>query len=159
MGIFAADPSVVEQFGPYVVSGVIALVGVWLGKLWERRGGTEAWRRDQRLAAYAGMLGSVQGVVAATVDLYQADDARKATLEPEVDLAMTEVRRQKARVELLGPDDASSAGGAWYLSLLALVAAASSTQGTIQEFQRTGWWSSYSQGYDEFLAAARHALD
>jgi hypothetical protein len=50
------NASTVEQLITYGVPGVIALLGVWLGKTWERRSGTQSWRRDRRLDAYAGFL-------------------------------------------------------------------------------------------------------
>lgn len=58
MGVLglSENSSTVEQLITYGVPGVIALFGVWLGKTWERRSGTQSWRRDRRLDAYAGFL-------------------------------------------------------------------------------------------------------
>jgi hypothetical protein len=58
MGVLGLNEnaSTVEQLITYGVPGVIALLGVWLGKTWERRSGTQSWRRDRRLDAYAGFL-------------------------------------------------------------------------------------------------------
>jgi hypothetical protein len=43
----SSDPSLAEQLGPYVVSGLVALLGVWLGKWWERSTETRSWLRDR----------------------------------------------------------------------------------------------------------------
>jgi hypothetical protein len=71
------DASTVEQLITYGVPGVIALLGVWLGRVWERRSGTQSWRRDRRLDAYAGFLTVLNDLREHSIRLGDLQDAEE----------------------------------------------------------------------------------
>ena len=104
------DASTVEQLVTYGVPGLIALLGVALGKFWERRSGTTSWRRDRRLAAYTELLTGLNDLRQHSVRLAVLEDAE--AFRYELALARDTARRLgfvAGQVALLGPGRAEQA--------------------------------------------------
>jgi hypothetical protein len=112
------DASTVEQLITYGVPGVIALLGVWLGRVWERRSGTQSWRRDRRLDAYAGFLTVLNDLREHSIRLGDLQDAEEFGSERA---RTRDVARRlpviTGQIALLGPsgveDAAKEAGSAF----------------------------------------------
>jgi hypothetical protein len=110
LGVLGVDDSTVEQLIRYGVPGVVALVGVWLGRMWERRGATRRWRRDQRLDAYSRLLEAISKARDAGVRLWSRETPEARTYEANrIIEAEAPLYQLVARIELLGPDDVAAA--------------------------------------------------
>jgi hypothetical protein len=92
----------------YAVPGAIALIGVYLGKLWEHRGGTASWRRDRRLAAYSDALATAQAFWALATRANRGEDT-----QAEMRVHFHEFTRHQSVVDLLGPDAAAVECARW----------------------------------------------
>jgi hypothetical protein len=77
------------------VSGAVALVGVWLGKLWERQSSDSAWWRERRLAASTELLSRSQSFISLAQELISS--SREAS-SPDAELPADQ--KKKHRVEL-----------------------------------------------------------
>jgi hypothetical protein len=117
MGVLGLNEnsSTVEQLITYGVPGVIALLGVWLGKTWERRSGRQSWRRDRRLDAYAGFLSVLNDLREHSrrlADLLDAEEFRSERAKTR-DVARR-LQVIAGQITLLGPggvEDAAKAVG------------------------------------------------
>jgi hypothetical protein len=112
MGVLGLNEnaSTVEQLITYGVPGVIALLGVWLGKTWERRSGTQSWRRDRRLDAYAGFLSVLNDLREQSRrlgDLHDAEEFRSERAKTR-DVARR-LQVITGQITLLGPSDVEDA--------------------------------------------------
>jgi hypothetical protein len=109
MGILEAggsDPSTIEQLVTYGVPGALALTGVWLGKVWERRGGFEAWRRDQRMSSYSAFLAAIYKIreQAKRAEARESPEAYVEELNEMVE-ASAPVDHLSAAIRLVGPQE------------------------------------------------------
>jgi hypothetical protein len=112
MGVLGLNEnaSTVEQLITYGVPGVIALLGVWLGKTWERRSGAQSWRRDRRLDAYAGFLSVLNDLREQSRrlgDLHDAEEFRSERAKTR-DVARR-LQVITGQITLLGPSDVEDA--------------------------------------------------
>lgn len=112
--VFAAPSTpVVDQLWPLAVTGIFTLLGVGLGKTWERRGGDAAWLREQRLRAYSEFLAAVHACWshAGTIDLLAMSDPRRAEGMDQFWRLTGDMARAKARVDVVGPKSVAQTSG------------------------------------------------
>jgi len=149
------DPSVVEQFWPLAVTGTFALLGVSFGKAWERRGGSAAWLRAQRLEAYAGYLEAHHKFwgQAGTVYRLPLSDPSRPDAEEQLWEMMASIARGRARVDLVGPPSVARATQAWMDTSSEVRWFVKSNVGTV--LLGTAKGRADNMGHDSFSTAAR----
>jgi hypothetical protein len=116
----------IEDLVPYIASGTIAVISLWLGKLWEQRGGTESWKRDRRLSAYSDLISTSHAFWQQVVDVCtdpKRSDRDKAAVLNEV---AGQFNRDSMAVELLGPDEVARAAQDFRESIYPLATVAAS---------------------------------
>ncbi|HEX7136068.1 MAG TPA: hypothetical protein VF228_26040 [Iamia sp.] len=102
---------------------MVAVLGVFLGKRWEARGGHRAWLRDQRLIAYTTFLGAdldLYNQLGDTVPLRRehGDFDDRDVVDPLLDHlgaadSRADLQRQSlARIEVVGPESVIEAARA-----------------------------------------------
>ena len=158
-----ADPSLLDQFGPWVVPGVIALVGVWLGKVWERGSARSAWLTDKRLAAYSRLGGALQqartSAFNATAETGAAGrDDRCADMRRLIDTTP----QMFAEIGLLGPKPVHDASGSAIAALIdfhqAVVTACTDTAEGVPVEVPQDANAALGGRMEDFMARASHAL-
>lgn len=106
----AGDTSTVEQLITYGVPGAIALLGVWLGKAWERRSAIGNWRRDRRLEAYSRLLEVISASRHAAIRMWSREtDEGRLDEANEIVTAESPLYHLVGQILLLGPDDVAQA--------------------------------------------------
>lgn len=104
------DPAVIEELWPIAAAGTFALIGAWLGKFWEHRGGHAAWLNDQRLEAYVNFVDASETLSRAAYERYRSPDAEShAERLGALNDALSSVRRWDAQITILGPAEAAAA--------------------------------------------------
>jgi hypothetical protein len=120
LGVEGADQSLIDQFGPWVIPGAIALIGVWLGKLWERGGAHSAWLKDKQLAAYAGLAAALEEArnraYRATAD---TTPAGRTAMSDDMKQFINSTLPMYAEIEILGPERVFDASTIAITSLIA----------------------------------------
>jgi hypothetical protein len=94
---------VLSDIAPYAVSGLIALLGVWLGKRWERRTSLESWIRDRRLSAYARLLTASHDVWTGVNHIYVAYPTDFVPLTQALTEPIAAFGAACSEADLLGP--------------------------------------------------------
>jgi hypothetical protein len=104
-GLFAADSaSFVEQFWPILAAGTFGVGGALLGKAFERRHSREAWRNEQRLAAYGELSAYVLAALEWTTRVYGKPDLA-VTSRQQMESELRGGIGSAGLVSILGPDD------------------------------------------------------
>jgi len=149
----------IEDFVPYIASGTIAVISLWLGKLWEQRGGIESWKRDRRLSAYSDLISTShafwQQVVDVCTDPKRSDRDKVAVLN-EVG---GQFDRDSMAVELLGPDVVARAAQDFRESIYPLgTVAASGGDDDEDPLDKTPEALEFKEASRRFRIAAKEAL-
>lgn len=105
------DPSFVEQATPYLVSGVVAMAALMLGRWLERRDSHAAWLRERQLAAYTEFLQLSHDAWRGVAHLYIVPwtDSHRTRLTNDVDVANLQMGRAASMIEMLGPAEVHQA--------------------------------------------------
>jgi hypothetical protein len=154
-----SDASVVELLVTFGVPGALALLGVWLGKLWERRGGAASWRRDQRLNAYAQLLDTSHALWSQATLSYRHTAELTQEMVDEVNVVRMQLGRDLSRIQLLGPAGIAAAAQAFFdahQALSDLVATRDLDNST--GLADTGPGMALQKAHDEYVAVAQRAL-
>jgi hypothetical protein len=158
----ADDPSTIELLITFGVPGVIALAGVWLGKVWERRSAIGNWRRDRRLEAYSRLLECISASRDAALRLWARENKEDRIYEANklID-AEAPLYHLVGQIELLGPDDVAKAADRAAKALMAadadlMMRAAADTHMLGEPLGDKV--NAAQAAHDEFLKVARRAL-